>query len=291
MRKILKLLILFGVIGACVAWFLSAPRPLPEDMFTGLTGDPAKGELVFAAAGCRGCHIADGDQSDPPVLSGGYRIASPFGTFISPNISPSEAGIAGWSVADLGNALMAGVSPDGAHYFPALPYTAYQHMAPQDVADLKAYMDTLPPSDVASLPHEVGFPFNIRRGLGLWKRIGMSPDWAVAEAPDAQVERGRYLVEGLSHCAECHTPRNGLGVLDRSQWMMGAPSPSGKGRYPAIHPSELTWSAGDIAYYLESGFTPDFDSAGGSMAEVVRAMAKLPASDREAIAAYLKALP
>ncbi len=292
MRNLLKILIVIAILAAVAGWFLTAPRPVSDDLFDGLTGDANRGALVFAAGGCRGCHVAPGDKSEgPALLSGGYRIVSPFGTFISPNISPSDAGIGGWSVADLGNALMAGVSPRGQHYYPALPYTAYQRMAPQDVTDLGAYLDTLPPSDVASQPHELGFPFNIRRGLGLWKQLNMNPDWVLAQAGTPELERGRYLVEAVAHCGECHTPRDALGGLDAGQWMMGAPNPSGKGTIPAIHPSKLDWSAGDIAYYLESGFTPDFDAAGGQMTDVVQGMAQLPAEDRAAIAAYLKALP
>ncbi|CAN0586886.1 unnamed protein product, partial [Ectocarpus sp. 12 AP-2014] len=103
--------------------------------------------------------------------------------------------------------------------------------------------------------------------------------------------RGRYLVEALGHCGECHTPRTFTGAMDRSAWLSGAPNPSGDGRIPAITPSELGWSAADIAYYLESGFTPDYDSAGGEMADVVTNLAQLPPEDRAAIAAYLIALP
>ena len=290
MARAFRFFLSLGVLVAIVGWVLSAPPRLPSSTFDGLTGDAKRGAVIFAAGGCRSCHVEKGDTSEgPPVLTGGYRIDSPFGTFISPNISPSEAGIGGWSVADLGNALMAGVSPEGAHYYPALPYTSYVRMEPQDVADLKAYIDKLPPSDVASQPHEVAFPFNIRRGLGLWKRLNMSDDWiTTADTPEQQ--RGRYLVEAVAHCGECHTPRKTLGALDTSQWMMGAPNPSGKGSIPAIHPSKLDWAAEDIAYYLETGFTPDFDSAGGSMAQVVRGTAQLTAEDRAAIAGYLKAL-
>ena len=110
-------------------------------------------------------------------------------------------------------------------------------------------------------------------------------------ATDATLERGRYLVEALGHCAECHTARGPLGNLDLDKWMSGAPNPKGKGNIPGITPAQLDWSAQDIAYYFETGFTPDFDSAGGQMARVVENLSKLPASDRSAITAYLKALP
>ena len=113
-------------------------------------------------------------------------------------------------------------------------------------------------------------------------------------AHEAEWRRGRQLVEGLSHCNECHTPRNILGGLDRSRAFGGAPNPEGKGMVPNITPDKsglADWSKKDIVEVLATGFTPDYDSVGGSMASVVKNMAELPASDREAIATYLKALP
>src|SRR5690606_14888412 len=104
-------------------------------------------------------------------------------------------------------------------------------------------------------------------------------------------ERGRYLVEALGHCGECHTPRNATGALDRSRWMAGAPNPSGKGKIPGITPDTLDWSTKDIVFYLETALTPDYDSAGAQMVSVIDNMGHLTAEDRAAIAAYLKALP
>lgn len=279
------------ILGAGVGWWLTAPSKGDLTRFDGLVGDGERGALVFAAAGCGGCHVApDAETTDLPVLTGGYRIVSPFGTFVSPNISPGDRGLGGWDLADFAAALTSGVSPNGTHYFPAFPYAAYAAMAPQDVADLWAYIKTLPTSDVPNQPHDIAFPFNVRRGIGAWKML-LSEGWVLKDAHSPELERGRYLVEALAHCAECHTPRQSTGHLDETRWMRGAPNPSGKGRIPSIHPADLTWSVGDIAYYLETGFTPDFDSAGGTMTEVIRNMAKLPAEDRAAIASYLKALP
>ncbi len=289
--RLLRWLIALALIGGGVFWVLTRPAPVPPE-YASLTGDAERGALVFAVAGCASCHIAPGaEPSDAPVLAGGERFVSDFGTFLAPNISPSSQGIGDWTDAEIMHAVAAGVSPGGAHYYPAFPYTSYHFAEPQDLADLVAHLRTLPPSDVESLPHEIGFPVTIRRGIGLWKMLYLSEDWTVAGAADAQIERGRYLVEGLGHCAECHTPRDALGGLDRSAWMAGAPNPSGEGRVPAITPGELGWSAADIAYYLETGFTPDFDVAGGDMADVVLNTGKLPPEDREAIAAYLVALP
>jgi mono/diheme cytochrome c family protein len=291
MARLARWTVVVLIIAAAIGLWLTAPITGDTDRFAGLTGDAENGALVFAAAGCRGCHAAPEDEgSDPPVLAGGYRIDSPFGTFLSPNISTGPGGLDGWSFTEFAVAITAGVSPDGRHYFPAFPYTTYAQMTENDLSDLWAYVQTLPASDVESQPHELSFPFNIRRGVGLWKRTAPI-GWVISEPNSDEIARGRYLVEALGHCAECHTPRRLSGHLDRRRWMRGAPNPSGKGRIPSIHPEDLTWSVGDIAYYLESGFTPDFDSAGGQMTEVVRNLAKLAPEDRQAIAAYLKALP
>ena len=118
----------------------------------------------------------------------------------------------------------------------------------------------------------------------------VSDEPVLAEAPNEQVERGRYLAEALGHCGECHTPRNALGGMDTSAWLAGAPSPDGKGKVPNITPAALDWIEGDIVEYLTSGFTPEYDVVGGHMADVVANTAKLPREDREALAAYLKAL-
>ena len=109
---------------------------------------------------------------------------------------------------------------------------------------------------------------------------------------DPLLLRGRYLVEGPGHCGECHTPRDWTGGLKLERWLAGAPDLEGDGKVPNITPGGLQgWSQEDIAYYLQSGFTPDFDTVGGSMVKVQKNMAKLPAEDLDAIAAYLKAIP
>ncbi|MGO4914818.1 c-type cytochrome [Pseudogemmobacter sp. W21_MBD1_M6] len=280
------------VAGAAAAWVLSAPDvtdpALPVPM-----GDAARGALVFTAAGCASCHVAPGaTETAQPVLSGGQRFASDFGTFIAPNISTDvDQGIGAWSTLDLLTALRHGTSPAGQHYYPALPYAAYSRMTDTDVADLRAYLATLPADATPSQPHEVGFPFNIRRALGFWKLLFLREDWVLADAPTPELERGRYIVEALAHCGECHTPRNALGGLQRDRWLAGAPNPNGKGTIPNITPAGLTWSSDEIIEYLTTGFTPEYDTVGGHMVAVVENLAKLPDSDRAAVAAYLKAIP
>ena len=282
-------------VGLAAAWWLTAPVRVDAAVFSALEpqSDPVAGRDVFNAAGCASCHTAPGDESDgPAVLSGGKRFASDFGTFVAPNISSDPvAGIGAWSLVDFANAVRFGTSPQGQHYYPAFPYTTYIRMSDTDLANLFAYMRDLPASQAASEPHEVGFPFNIRRSLGGWKLLFLRKDFVRPEAPDAIVERGRYLVEALGHCAECHTARNALGGLDRSAWLQGAPNPSGKGQIPSLRPDDLQWSGFDISAYLTTGFTPEFDTAGGEMTDVIKNLAKLPDSDIDAIAAYLLALP
>ena len=289
--RVFRGLILVAVLVAAAGWWMTRVRPLPSDALAGLEGDAARGEAVFLAAGCASCHAAP-EATDKRVLSGGQRFASDFGTFIAPNISPDPThGIGGWTGAQFASALQRGVSPEGRHYYPAFPYTAYAKMRDQDVVDLWAFWQTLPASATPSQPHEVGFPFSIRRGIGVWKLLYMNENWVVAGDLEPELERGRYLVEALAHCGECHTPRGPLGGLDTSRWLSGAPNPSGKGEIPALTPDRLTWDAGEIAYYLETGFTPDYDSAGGHMVAVVENFGKLTPEDRAAVAAYVKALP
>lgn len=288
MKGALGLAVLAGALG----WWLTRPVGIDLSNFDGpkvidRPADAKAGRLLFLASGCASCHVAPGQKAgEEPVLAGGLAFPSDFGTFYAPNISTDpENGIGDWTFAQFANAVIQGVSPEGKHYYPVFPYTAYAGMTHRDLTDLFAYLQTLPASSKPNSPHEVGFPFNIRLGIGLWKRRYVP---STTPAPD---NRGAYLVETLAHCAECHTPRDAFGGLDRTRWMQGAPNPSGKGRIPGITPAQLDWSEADIVEYLTSGFTPDYDSAGGEMVHVIENLAQLPASDREAIAAYLVSLP
>jgi mono/diheme cytochrome c family protein len=258
-----------------------------------LSGDATRGEQVFWAAGCASCHMADkAEGAAQLVLSGGQRFPSDFGTFIAPNISQDpEYGIGSWSLLDLANAITRGVSPEGEHYYPALPYASYAKMEVQDVADLYAFLKTLPADPTPSQPHQLGFPFSIRESIGLWKLLFLSNDWVLPGNLTPTAARGRYIAEAMAHCGECHTPRNMLGGMDTAKWLGGAPNPSGEGRIPNITPTKLGWSAADIVQYLTTGFTPEYDSVGGHMVHVVENLAKLPETDRQAVAEYILAVP
>ncbi|MBV1896539.1 MAG: cytochrome c [Rhodobacteraceae bacterium] len=293
MRRLFVLLVLIAICGLGVFWFITRPQTLPENALAGLTPDVAHGESVFWAAGCASCHAAPDAKDDAKlILSGGQSFPSDFGTFIAPNISsdPTE-GIGDWSALDLANAMTKGVSPEGQHYYPVFPYTSYNKASLQDVVDLHAFLATLPASTTPSQPQDVGFPFNIRRSLGGWKFLFMSDKWVVQTTTTAAEERGRYLVEALGHCGECHTPRNLLGGMERDHWLAGGPVPGSKGSFPNLTPAALTWSKEDVIYYFETGFTPDFDSAGGHMALVIENLAKATPNDRAAIADYLQIVP
>jgi mono/diheme cytochrome c family protein len=298
--RILRALVAIAVLAMVAAWWITRPQPLVAADLPDHQPDASAGERIFWAGGCASCHAspvqgkrAKGD--DKLLLGGGLELDTPYGIFRVPNISPhADDGIGNWTMAEFASAMQRGVSPDGRHYYPSFPYTSYARMPVEDVMDLKAFLDTLPPIDGRVGDHSLGFPWSLRRGIGAWKRRYLVVDPVMRQASPTLVERGRLLVEGAGHCGECHTPRDRFGGLISERWLAGAANPEGKGRVPNITPGGKNisgWSAGDIAYYLESGFTPDFDTAGGSMVAVQENMAKLSAEDRAAIAAYLKALP
>ncbi|HRY24431.1 MAG: cytochrome c [Geminicoccaceae bacterium] len=277
-------------------WYLTIPERYDPLDLPAHEPDLANGELLFWAGGCTSCHAAPGAKGEARLLLvGGVALETPFGRFNVPNITPDpDSGIGGWTMAEFVTAMRYGTSPAGRHYYPAFPYTSYARMTVTDVMDLKAWLDTLPAEPSIVPDHELAFPYNFRRGLGLWKLLNLDPAPVVDVGADPELERGRYLTEGPGHCGECHTPRDVTGGLELKHWLAGAPAPDGKGRIPNITsgPDGLAdWSTGDIAYALESGFKPDYDTLGSTMAEVQANLAKLPASDREAIAAYLKATP
>ena len=289
---LLALFFLAVAASGLYGWLTAAPLPQAVAA-SGHTPSAANGEIIFNAAGCSSCHATPG-QPDRLRLGGGLAIATPFGTFYAPNISPDPVdGIGRWSEADFVNAVMRGISPAGTHYFPVLPYTSYAHARPEDVRDLFAYLKTLPAVPGRVRDHDVPFPFDIRRNIGIWKLLFMdSKPFVPDPSRSASWNRGAYLVNSFGHCAECHSPRNVLGGIVTAQRFAGGPNPEGKGWVPNITQKGLSdWNEQDIAYFLETGLTPDGDSAGGSMASVIKNTALLPASDRAAIAEYVKSLP
>jgi mono/diheme cytochrome c family protein len=243
------------------------------------------------------------DKVDRTRLGGGLALKSPFGTFYVPNISPDPIdGIGKWRDDDFVAALWKGTAANGGavspyHLFPAFPYTSYQHMELNDVLDLFGYLKTLPPVQGKVRDHDLAFPFNIRRLVGVWKLFYLTGGPYVPDpSKSAQWNRGAYLVNGPGHCAECHSPRNWLGGIIDSERFAGGRAADGKGWVPNITPVGLQhgdeiWSEKDIASFLNDGMMPSGDFAGGAMSDVIRGTSLLGADDRAAIAAYIVSLP
>ncbi|MCP3370921.1 c-type cytochrome [Bradyrhizobium cajani] len=292
LRRTILAVLIAAVAASGVYWWLSLPAALALTAAT-RAPDLANGKEMFNAGGCSSCHAVP-NQGDRLRLGGGLALASPFGTFYVPNISPDpNDGIGRWSESDFVNAVMRGIAPDGTHYFPAFPYTSYHLAKVDDVRDLFAYLRTLPAVQGRSRDHDIPFPFNIRRNIGIWKLLFMGTGSFVPDpSRSAQWNRGAYLVNAFGHCAECHSPRNSLGGIIRGERFAGGPNPDGEGWVPNITQKGIgTWSEKDIADFLETGDMPEGDSASGAMRPVIKNLAQLTAEDRAAMAAYLKSLP
>lgn len=254
-----------------------------------------RGQYLTDAADCAACHT-DVEHGGTP-FAGGRALATPFGTFYSPNITPDpETGIGGWSDAQFRRALRDGVRPDGANYFPAFPYPSFTGIADDDARAIKAYLFSLPAVRRANKPHDVSFPFSWRFLLNGWKLLFFEAGpFRPTPGRSAEYNRGAYLVTALAHCGECHTPRNWFGAMDTDRFLAGNPDgPDGK-KVPNITPDKKTgighWSEDDIVKVLTDGHTPDFDEVAGAMAEVVKSTARLTAADRRAIAVFLQSVP
>ncbi len=293
LRKLVILVVACVVVGLAAFWVITIPATVPASALEPYTPNLANGETLFHIGGCASCHAIP-KEKDRTRLGGGLALHSPFGTFYVPNISPDpKDGIGAWSEADFVTALSKGTSPDGQHYYPALPYTSYQRIERDGLRDLFAYIKTLPPVQGKVRDHDIRFPFNIRRMLGVWKLLFLDgQEFKPDPSQSFEWNRGAYLVNGPGHCAECHSPRNVLGAIVSSQRFAGGPDIESDGWVPNITQLGLKdWSQKDIEYLLESGQTPDGDSVGGAMTDVVRNTALLSAGDRQAIAVYIKSLP
>ncbi len=254
----------------------------------------ARGEYLFRAGGCLGCHTAPGGAA----LAGGRALVTPMGTFYGPNItSDPEHGIGRWTDEEFVRALHRGVGRGGEQLYPVFPYPSFTKITDADAKAIKAYIFTLPPSSQPSKPHDVPFPFNIRLLLIGWKWLNFSPGvFKPDEAKTPEWNRGAYLVEALAHCGECHTPRNLMGGIERSRALSGTAKGPDMKPAPNITPDPETgigkWNQNDLAYFLESGIDPDGDVTGSVMDEVIQnTTSKLTSDDRRAIAAYVLSLP
>lgn len=244
-----------------------------------------RGAYLINAGGCISCH--EGQNSEG--LSGGMALASEFGTFYAPNITPDAlTGIGGWEGKDFLLALKHGRGPEGQFYFPAFPYRAYAGMTDQDVLDVGAYLLSLEPVVNRVPSHDT--PVWLQR----WMLAGWNvmADFAGDAAPvlseDPDVLRGAYLARNLGHCGECHTPRNGFGIPMLDQEFAGATL--GESHADAIDAEGLlNWSADDFAFFLFLGMKEDGEYIGGEMESVIEHnTAMLTEEDRNALAAFFK---
>lgn len=293
LRRLFLLSAAVALLGLAAFWFLTIPATVSEAALGPHTPDLANGKTMFLAASCSACHAVP-LQEDSNRLGGGFGLVSKFGTFYAPNISPdTKDGIGAWSEAQFITAMTKGTSPEGKHYFPVFPYTSFQWMKYDDLRDLFAYIKTLPPVAGESRGHDVPFPYNIRRMVGVWKLLYLDNEPFKSDpANSAQWNRGAYLVNGPAHCAECHSPRNGLSAIVSGKRFSGNPIGYDKGGFPNITQSKLKdWSEAAIAESLLTGMTGDGGRVGGPMVEVVHNTSQLSAEDRAAMAAYIKSLP
>jgi mono/diheme cytochrome c family protein len=291
-------LALLAVPGLAGLWLLSAPRPMTSADIPAHRADAANGQLLYNACGCRACHKPSPDlkgiATDLPA--GGSPLKTPVGTLYPPNITPDNAtGIGTWSDLDFVNAVQRGISPSGTHDIPALPYTSYAAMRTEDILDILAYLRALQPVSSPRRTPDVPLSFLVRRGIGLWKWIGLdTTKWQPDPSQTEGWNRGSYLVNGPGHCAECHTPRNLLMARDASRSFTGGSHPDGDGKVPSLR--DLIGrgrykDAADIASALQFGEILGYDKiSSGGMGEVQRNISKLPEDDIKAIAEYLASL-
>jgi mono/diheme cytochrome c family protein len=255
----------------------------------------AKGQYIFAVAGGCACHT---DPKGTPH-AGARPFPIPFGTVYSTNITQDkETGLGAWTDQQIHDATVKGISRNGSRILPVMPFEAYSGMAQEDLKALIAYMRTLKPVKKATPPLKTWVPFT--RGLATpvyLKVFGRFSD-AAPQAPKSGIERGRYLVNHVSLCGDCHTPRNSIGVPNRSLYLAGASAKTGflGEDVPNITPDKETgigdWKREDIAEVLLTGTKPDLDNVQGLMSEVVEHGYKnMTKSDALAIADYLKSVP
>ena len=292
------LLALIAVLGGVVFWFLSEPQRLPREAMPAHRADLANGKLMFTIGGCINCHKPAKDQANAnaDLPSGGAPLKTPIGVLYPPNLTPDiETGIGRWTHFDFLDATMRGVSPQGTHYIPAFPYTSYAAMKPEDLLDIEGYLKSLSPVRAPPKPHDVWLLPVVRRGIGLWKLIGLDTSpWQPDPAQSASWNRGSYLVNGPGHCGECHTPRNLFMVKRSDRAFAGGPHPEGEGRVPALR-GLITRGrykdAKDLASALKYGEALGYDKlSSGGMGDVQVGLAKLPDSDIQAITDYLVSL-
>jgi len=273
------------VLGLCVLTVAAQAQTAAE-----------RGKVVFALAGGCGCHTPPAG----PVGAGGGKIPTPFGTFFGSNITPDpETGIGRWTDDEIRAAIRMGIAGKKGAESPAMPYYYYAGMADDDVSDLIAYLRTLQPVHRPNQPPTGWLPLP-RLAYRVWRMFFFRPQPAPATAPTTPLKRGRYLVDHVSICGDCHTPRNLLGAPERSRYLAGLKHGPGGEAIPNITPHATgigDWDADDIVAVLTHGMLPNFDNVQGLMADVVDGHGggfgykDAPERDWRMVAAYLRTVP
>lgn len=286
-----------GLIGACALyWIGSRDGPLVPSVLPAGNALPevlARGKYLSDIGNCAGCHTA----VNTPLFSGGSALTTEFGTFFAPNITAdTQYGIGSWASDDFWHALHNGKAPDGRLLYPAFPYQSYSYLSRADSDAIFSYLQSLPTSQRQAPPHELRSPYNIRALLAFWRALYFERAPAIARTPtsDDAVLRGRHLVHGIAHCAECHTPRDSLGGMALSRSLQGGDMPDGIWYAPALTGDQNgglgAWSQQDIADLLLTGASAH-GAVVGPMSEALRGMQHLADQDAADIAVYLKSLP
>jgi mono/diheme cytochrome c family protein len=256
------------------------------------TAEIERGEYLTRAGDCIGCHTAPGGVP----LAGGLRVDTPFGYMLSPNITPDvETGIGRYTADEFYRALHAGIRRSGEDMYPTMPYDFYTKVTRADVDAIFAYLRSVPPVRNKVKVDHLSFPFDLRFTMAGWREFYFREGTFVADpAQSAQWNRGAYLVEGLGHCSDCHSPRNLMGGIEKSRDFTGAVI---DGWFTQNLTSDLAtglgpWSIDDIATYLKTGAIKGRTTALGPMAVVIgNSLKYMTDDDLKAIAVYLKAIP
>ena len=254
----------------------------------------ARGKYLFQAADCSGCH-GNAEHGSDPV--GGLGLATPFGTFRAPNITPDkEHGIGAWSEDEFKTALRSGVGRHGEYLFPVFPYTSFTKLTDRDIADLYAYLMSLPPVPVANKPHQAKAPFGWRPLLVFWRELFFRAG-ALRPIRARGTNGTAEIISFTRSCIARSAIRRAtcLGAIDAARSFSGNLGHPGGQNAPNITSDKATgigsWSVEDIQRLLKTGMTPDSDFVGSGMKAVVRGTSKLTDADRRAIAIYLKSVP
>lgn len=295
MRRWVAAIVVLIVVVAAVIWFALIYKPAIEPTAAGRpqsfdTAMIAHGSQLAAIGDCASCHTVPGGGP----LAGGLAIPTPYGVVYSTNITPDrDTGIGAWSEAAFIRAMREGVDREGHLLYPAFPYDRFTHATDDDLRALYAYLMTRDPVNSRPPENQLRFPYNIRAIMAGWNTLFLRPGPIVEDTTQSdEWNRGRYLVEGLGHCASCHTPRNSLGAEDGAHQYDGGQVIDGWYTYPinASSPAPAKWTVDDLAHYLKTGFSAEHGVSRGPMTQVTAKLREASDADVHAMAIYVASL-